>query len=135
MVCWINSQTMLIALEAELRRETKIWTQRQLYLSWLIGFCEITEPPMTCSLSTTDLKDTYDEPMKFPKWLKQELMFIHKRREGYILGLRWLEEEKGLQIPVKQDLFNLVRFNIYFFATNWCLFVKKEIMQPLAIYL
>ena len=83
---------------------------------------DVYEPPLTCTLTTTEIKKFIDAPMKVPQWpchgqsiercVKQVTeaagkVYSHEKREGYIRG-----QEASRQLmnknESKQDLMKLV---------------------------
>ena len=84
----------------------------------------ISEPPLTCSLTTTELRKLIDSPMEVPKWpchtqsvervIKMVTeasakYFSHEKRDG---GIRGQEASRRMvsKNDSKQDLFDLVTF-------------------------
>ena len=94
----------------------------------LINWSEdVSEPPLTCSLSTSELKNFIDSPMKVPDWSchtqsiervirmvteASSKYFSHEKRDG---GIRVQERSRRLMSrdESKQDLCALVKFNFW----------------------
>ena len=86
-------------------------------------WCEVHEPPMTCNLTTSDVRRFIDGPMRVPEWpshaqgiqrcVKQVTeaagkVFSHDKRDGFIRA-----QEASCQLmsknESKQDLMKLVQ--------------------------
>ena len=95
-------------------------------LSELIDWTDITEPPLTCTLTNKTLKGFAEVPMEVPKWPSHTQsvercvkmvteaaahVYSQERREGYIRGQvtsRGLMSSNGS----KKDLINLTKLKI-----------------------
>src|SRR6218665_177422 len=100
-------------LSVRLRRTPTI-NSRASNLLELIDWCDgLHEPPLTCKLTTAEVKKSVDEPMQVPPWpchvqsiercVKQVTgaagqVYTQENREGYIRG-----QDESRQLLAKND--------------------------------
>ena len=86
--------------------------------------CGITEPPLTCSLTTAKVKELLQTPMTVPDWPSHTQsiercvkmvteasghVYSQERRDGYIRS-QILSRELVSRNRSKKDMYNLVKF-------------------------
>ena len=106
-------------------RKTPVINMKSKILKDLIDWSEgITEPSLTCSLTTKDIRKFVDIPMEVPNWSSHTQsverivkkvteaaahVYSHERRDGYVRSHE-VSAELMARNRSKQDLVNLVKF-------------------------